>query len=76
MAKKSELKFEITQHCVTLSESPNGWRKELNLVKWNDNDEKFDIRSWSSDHTKMGKGATFTKKEAAVLRDMLNEMIL
>lgn len=64
----AEIKFKITNHIADLSE-PNakGWRKELNEVSWNDREPKFDIRDWSDDHTKMGKGVTLTYEELALL---------
>jgi len=34
--------------------------KELSLVRWNDKAPKYDIREWSPDHSKMGKGVTLT----------------
>ena len=45
-----EIKYEITQSIACLSEDKNGWTKELNLVSWNGNTPKYDIRSWSADH--------------------------
>ena len=57
----ASLQFEIKQTIACLSEEKGGWTKELNLVSWNGNEPKYDIRSWSSDHTKMGKGITFSK---------------
>jgi hypothetical protein len=56
----ADFKFEITKEIGMLSESPKGWRKELNMVSWNGNQAKYDIRDWSPDHEKMGKGVTFT----------------
>lgn len=70
-----DLKFEIKQSIACLSEEPHGWTKEINLVSWNGNEVKYDIRAWSADHTKMGKGITLTKEELTVLRDVLNELI-
>ena len=43
----TEIKFEITDHLATLSTSPKGWTKELNLVSWNGVAAKYDIRDWS-----------------------------
>ena len=54
----AELKYEIVQHLAVIAEGSKGWCKELNLVSWNDRDPKFDLREWSPDHTKMGKGIT------------------
>jgi hypothetical protein len=67
----AELKFEITEHLGTISESARGWSKELNLVSWNDREPKYDIREWSPDHTKMGKGITLTKEEVQKLKELL-----
>lgn len=72
----AELKFEITEHIGTVGENARGWSKELNLVSWNDRDPKYDLRDWSPDHTKMGKGLTLTIDEVAALRDILNDLNL
>ena len=71
---KTEIKFEIVQTLGTVSEGSKGWKKELNLVKWNDRDAKYDLRDWSPDHTKMGKGITLTKEEAAKLKEILSKI--
>ena len=70
----SEIKYEIKETVGTLSESAKGWSKELNLVSWNDKDPKYDIRDWSPEHDKMGKGVTLTKDELIQLKNILNEM--
>jgi hypothetical protein len=44
---------------------------EVNLVSWGGRPPKFDIRSWSPDHQKMGKGVTLTNEEMAALRALL-----
>ena len=72
----AEIKFEIKESIGMLSESAKGWSKELNLVSWNDAAPKYDIREWSPDHLKMGKGVTFTKDEMKKLKDMLGGMEL
>jgi len=70
----SELKYEIQQKIACLSEEKGGWIKELNLVSWNGNEAKYDIRAWSADHTKMGKGVTLTKEEVVALKSVLSEL--
>jgi hypothetical protein len=70
------LKFEITEDIGVLSEAGSGWKKELNLVSWNDRASKYDIRDWDPDHGKMGKGITLSRDEAVALRDMLNKIEL
>lgn len=72
----AELKFEIIKNIGTLSESTKGWSKELNLISWNDRDPKYDIREWSPQHDKMGKGVTLSKEEVNALRDILNGLEL
>lgn len=47
-----DLKFEIKQSIACLSEEPHGWTKEINLVSWNGNEVKYDIRAWSADTRK------------------------
>ncbi|QGG46306.1 YdbC family protein [Heliorestis convoluta] len=72
----AEIKYNITQHFGTLSEGSKGWKKEVNLISWNDKAPKYDIRDWAPEHAKMGKGVTLTKEELIALRDMLNKMDL
>ena len=72
----AEIKFEIKKTIGVLSESAKGWTKELSLVSWNDKDPKYDIREWSPDHSKMGKGVTLTKEELDKLKDLLGGLSL
>lgn len=69
-----DIKCEIIQGIGVISEGTKGWNMELNIVKWGDNEPKYDIRSWNEDHTKMGKGVTLTSDEIAALKDILNEI--
>lgn len=66
----TKLKFEIIKNIGVLSESKNGWVKEVNLVSWNGGEPKYDIRSWNSDHTRMGKGVTLSAEEFSRLKNM------
>lgn len=59
-----------------ISEGAKGWKKELNLISWNDREPKFDLRDWDAEHEKMGKGVTLTKEELIQLREILNGMNL
>ena len=67
-----DITFDIVKAYGVLSEMKGGWRKELNLVSWNGRNPKLDIRDWSPEHDKMGKGVTFTREEAEKLAEMLN----
>lgn len=67
----AEIKYEIIETIGILSENNKGWTKELNLISWNDREAKYDIREWSSDHDKMGKGVTISKEEMVKLKELL-----
>ncbi len=68
----SEIKYEIVKKIGELSKSNSGWTKELNLISWNDREAKYDIRDWSPDGQKMGKGATLSREELLALKELLN----
>lgn len=70
----TELKYEIVETLGVLSENAKGWTKELNLIKWNDNAPKYDLRDWSPDHERMGKGVTLSMDELATLKDILESL--
>ncbi len=70
----ADFKFEIKEEIGVLSESNKGWKKELNLVSWNGGVPKYDIREWSPDHEKMGKGVTLTADEIAELKMLLDKI--
>ena len=65
------IKFEIVKHYGVLSSEKNEWKKELNLVSWNNRSPKLDIRDWAPGHEKMSKGITLTEGEAAQLAELL-----
>ncbi len=70
----AELKFEVVETLGVIGEGSKGWKKELNLVSWNDRKAKADIRDWDELHEKMGKGITFTKEELKTLKSLLNSI--
>ena len=70
----ADIKFEITKHIGILSEGSKGWQKELNLISWNDREPKYDIRDWSPEHAKMGKGVTLSDAEIVELKRLLAEL--
>ena len=68
----AEIKYEVVKHIGVLSEGNNGWKKEVNLVSWNDRPAKYDIRDWDENHEKMGKGITLSENEMQNIIDLLN----
>lgn len=71
-----EFKYQVIETYGSLSESNKGWKKEIKLISWNQKEAKYDIREWSPDGEKMGKGVTLSKEEIIRLRDLLNQINL
>ena len=71
----ADIKYEIEKSIGVLSENAKGWTKELNLISWNGAAAKYDIREWSPDHEKMGKGVTLTEAEVLKLKDLLEKAV-
>ena len=68
-----DIKFDIKEELGILSESGKGWTKELNLVSWNGSAPKYDLRDWSPEHEKMGKGITLSAEEVQELYKILSK---
>ncbi|HIU82007.1 MAG TPA: hypothetical protein IAB11_05910 [Candidatus Ornithoclostridium faecavium] len=73
MAK--EFDYEVVKTYGSLSESSKGWKKEIKLISWNQKEPKYDIREWSPDGEKMGKGVTLSKEELVNLKSLLDEIL-
>lgn len=70
----AEFTYEIVEEIGVISEYPNGRKKELNLISWNKRDPKYDIREWSENHERMGKGVTLTLDELKALKELLSKI--
>ena len=57
-----EIQYEIKQEIAVLSKSDSGYTKEINLISWNGAEPKYDIRSFSPNREKCGKGITEAKE--------------
>lgn len=66
----AEFKYEITKELGVITEG--SYNIELNMVSWNDREPKYDIRSWSPDHSRMGKGISLTEEEMERLVELWN----
>ena len=66
----AEFSFEIEEKLLgfVLRMTRVGLRNS-NRVSFNGAPAKYDIRTWSPDHTKMGKGITLSNEEFQVLVD-------
>ena len=72
----ADLKYEIKKSIGVIGEGTKGWKKEVNLVSWNDRKPKLDIRDWDETHEKMGKGVTLNKNEVEELKKLLETIDL
>jgi len=70
---KTEIKSEIVEHIGVLTENKSGWKREVNIIRWNDGKPKLDIRDWGPDHEKVGKGISLSYDEFNILKTFLEE---
>lgn len=68
--------YEIIEKVATLSQNGET-SKELNLVSYNGQPAKYDLRSWrrTDGEEKLLKGLTLTGEEARALREALNSRV-
>lgn len=71
-----DFSFQITEKVGEISVCKTGWTLELNKVSWGGRPAKFDLRSWSPDHQKMGKGVTLTDEEIKKLGEIISALPL
>lgn len=71
--KGNEIRFVIERHLGVITEFPTGWKKELNLISWNDNPPKYDIRDWDPTHERMTRGITLHEHEMRSVAEMFFE---
>ena len=68
-----EIQYEIVKEIAVLSTGDSGYKKEINLISWNGKEPKYDIRSFSPNREKCGKGITLNADEAAALPKALQK---
>ena len=68
-----EIQYEIVKEIAVLSTGDSGYTKEINLISWNGKEPKYDIRSFSPNRKKCGKGITLNADEAAALLKALQK---
>ena len=72
----AEFTYEVTERIAVLSTNARGWERQLNLISWNEGEPKYDIRDWSPDGTRMGKGISLSGEELAILKGILEDLEL
>lgn len=70
-----DIQYEIVKEIAVLSTSDSGYTKEINLISWNGKEAKYDIRSFSPNREKCGKGVTLTEAEAGKLLAALKKVL-
>lgn len=68
-----EIKYTIVEHLGVINERA-GFKKEVNLVSWNEGNPKIDIREWNEDHTKLTKGITLSLSECKKIKALLDKI--
>lgn len=67
----AQITFEIVEKIGVITEYSTGWNREINLVSWNGNEPKYDIREWSPDHERMSRGITLKEEELRTILHLL-----
>ena len=70
---RADFTFNIVQHIATLSDNDATWPLELNLVSFNDDPVKYDLRKWNKRHDRMSKGISMTEDELKNLMQVLSK---
>ena len=71
----SEIKYEIINELGVIPAEKGSMRLELNRISWNGNEPKYDLRRWSPNRDKMGKGVTMSERELIALYELLKEEV-
>lgn len=72
--REQEISYDVKKHIGVLSKSANGWTKEINYVAWNGGAPRYELRSWSPNRVRMGKGIALSFDELMALRAMLDQL--
>ena len=71
----SEIRYEIINELGVIPAEKGSMRIELNRISWNGNEPKYDLRRWSPNRDKMGKGVTMSERELIALYELLKEEV-
>ena len=70
---QSNYNFKIHEKIGIVSERPNGWALELNVVSFNGRDARYDLREWRNDHTELRNGARFSESDLKPLMELIGK---
>ena len=66
---------KIIKHYGVVYETERGWRCEVNLISWNGNPPRLDIKEWDEDRKNCRKVSTFKPEAAPRLYDLIGMYI-
>ena len=66
--------YEIVEDVANITNREGKWNLKLKRISWHGRDPKFDLRSWSPDEEKMGKGLTLTQEEFDALKEYFKSL--
>ena len=69
--RDGEFSFKVVRHLGVYGRSAKGWTKEANVIEWNGNRAKLDLREWDPEHARMSRGITLHKQEMLYLLQIL-----
>ena len=72
--RNGDVSYEIKESLGCIGVGSGAWGTELNLISWNGASPKYDIRKWTDDHERMGKGISLTKSELEELYELLRDI--
>ena len=72
----AEIKYEIVERIAVLGERPRGLGAPAQPHQLERRRTWYDIRDWSPDGTRMGKGISLSHDELAILKGILEDMEL
>jgi len=72
---QSNYNFKIHEKIGVVSEKPNGWTLELNIVSFNGRDATYDLREWRNDHTELRTGARFSESDLKPLTELIGKYL-
>lgn len=64
--------FEILEPIGIISNKGDS-KLEVNIISWNHEPPKIDIREWTANHETAKRGLTLSREDAEKLKDILQE---
>lgn len=68
------MEYEIIKRLGVLEGNPEGFHTEVNIISWDGNPPKLDIRKWNAD--RMSRGLSLSKDGLEKLREILKDVTL